>query len=203
LGLTVESADRFQRVAEKVEPDRLFGGGGEHIDHPATDSELAALGNRRGALIAIDREIALEVADVDIGPRARRIAGAGDDAPRRQPLKQGCSRGDQQGGLLGVDAAGKPRQYGHAMSGDPGRRTGAVIRQAIPGRQVQNLEFGREEAHRIGERRRARTIPRHEDAETASRACNIRHHQGVETLRRPGKFDRSWRGGDLAYVQRL
>ena len=60
LGLGVEGADRFQRVAEQVEADRLLGARREDVDHAAADGELAALGDGRGAHVAVDGEIALQ-----------------------------------------------------------------------------------------------------------------------------------------------
>ena len=59
LGRRVEGADRLQLGPEHVQPHRLLEARREDIDHPATHSELAFFRHRRGAHIAVGREITL------------------------------------------------------------------------------------------------------------------------------------------------
>ena len=187
LGLGVEAADALQRVAEQVQPHRLLGRRREDVDHPAANGELAALGHRRGAGIAVDREIALQVGDLHLlaGPGA--VAGAGHDLARRHPLQRGGRGRDQQGRLLRVQPARQPRQGRHPVRRDRRGRPDPVVGQAVPGRQLQHLDLGREEAHRLHEGVGPRPVAGDEHRQPAARAGDVGHDQRVEPLRRTGQ----------------
>ena len=53
LGFGIESADRFQRVAEKVEPHGLIEPGRKQIEDAAAHRIFAGLAHRRGAVVAV------------------------------------------------------------------------------------------------------------------------------------------------------
>ena len=56
LGLRIEAADRFQRVAEEIEPHRLGHAGREQIDDAAAHRVVAGLAHGRGAVEAVELE---------------------------------------------------------------------------------------------------------------------------------------------------
>ena len=56
LGLRIEAADRFQRVAEEIEPHRLVHAGREQIDDAAAHRVIAGLAHGRGAGKAVELE---------------------------------------------------------------------------------------------------------------------------------------------------
>ena len=56
LRLRIEAADRFQRVAEEVEPHRLVHAGREQIDDAAAHRIVAGLAHGRGAVEAVELE---------------------------------------------------------------------------------------------------------------------------------------------------
>ncbi len=99
-------------VAEQVETDRLVRARRKDVDHPAADGELAAFADGRGALVAVDGEVALETSKVDFLPGLGCIAGLAQDRPRRHALHQGVRRGDKHARSLPV-ALGQPRQRRH------------------------------------------------------------------------------------------
>ena len=143
LGLRIEGADRFQAVAEQVQPHRLLRRRREDVDHPAADGELAALGHRRGAAIAVHREVQLQFGDVHVLAGARQISRAFHRLARRRALHQRRRLGDQQPGRL-VRFAAEPAAPGSPCAAaatpgdgpDAGRRAGSPTRgwPAPPGR---------------------------------------------------------------------
>jgi hypothetical protein len=184
LAFRIEGADRFQGVAEQVQADRLLRIGREDVDHAAADGELAVFGHRRGALVAVDGEIGLEVGDLDGVAGAGRIAGALDRAHRRHALHRGRHRGHQQHRRLRVDARGQTGQRRHPLGGDPRRRPDAVVRQAVPGREGHHFDVGGEEGEGLGEGRQPRPVAGDEHRQAFAGPHDVGHHQGVEAFRR-------------------
>ena len=66
LGFAVEGADRLQGVAKEIEAHRLVLAWREDVDHPTPDGEFAALRDRGGAMVTVDREMPLERLQVDV-----------------------------------------------------------------------------------------------------------------------------------------
>ena len=56
LAFRIEGADRFERVAEEVEADRVRQPGREEVDDAAADGVFAGLADRAGADEAVDLE---------------------------------------------------------------------------------------------------------------------------------------------------
>ncbi len=112
LGHRIEGADGLEHVAEQVETDRLLRARRKDVDHPAADGELAAFADGRGALVAVDGQVALETSKVDFLPGLGCIAGLAQDRPRRHALHQGVRRGDKHARSLPV-ALGQARQRRH------------------------------------------------------------------------------------------
>ena len=151
LGLGIEAADRFQAVAEEVEPHRLVEAGGEQVEDAAAHGVFAGLAHRRGAVVAIvlqprdDRIHRHDIAGRD-RQRLRRDALA-----RRHPLHDGIDRGQHDQRLLAAGQARQPRQRGEPLRQHAAMRRDAVIGLAIPGRKLHHAEIGREELQRPGE----------------------------------------------------
>jgi hypothetical protein len=200
LGLGIEGADAFQRVAEQVQAHGLLGGRGIDVDDAAPDRELALFRHGGGADIAVDGEIALQVLDIDAIADLGRIAGAHQHGLVGHPLQQG-RRGDDQHGRLGCSqASGQARQGGHALGRDAGRGTDAVVRQAVPRGEQHGLDLGREELQGVGEGVGPGGVAGHEGRETAACAGDVGHHQGVEALGRAGQGQAAGGLGDLLGV---
>ena len=81
-----------------------------------------------------------------------------DQRPRRHALERGVDRGEHHARLLAALQAREPRQRRHALRHDAGMRRHAVVRQAIPGGKLVDLDFGREERERARKLRHARPV---------------------------------------------
>ncbi len=92
-------------------------------------------------------------------PMSRMLPGAADSdcvatrARARHALERGVDGGEQHRRPLAALDAREPRQRGHALRHDAGMRRHPVVGQAIPGREFQHRDVGREE------RKRARQAP--------------------------------------------
>ncbi len=100
LAFRIEAADRFERVAEEIEPHRRVHAGREQIDDAAAYRVIAGLAHRRGAIEAVE---------IEPGGDARHrqhIAGRGrerllaEKLARRHALQGGIDGGQQNGGML-------------------------------------------------------------------------------------------------------
>jgi hypothetical protein len=56
LGVRIEQAQRFELVAEEVEPEALFEPRWEDVEYRSADGELACVGHRVGARVALALE---------------------------------------------------------------------------------------------------------------------------------------------------
>ncbi len=153
LCLCIEGADRFQRIAEEIEPYRLFEACGKQVEDAAAHRVFAALTHRRGARIAI----VLEPADDAV--HADHIAGRNRQRLRRHQttlrhtLQDRVDRGEHDQRLV---AALQPRQF--CQCRDTLRNNGAVRRDAviglaIPGRELQHRDIRRKEIQSAGKLR--------------------------------------------------
>ncbi len=158
LRLRIEAADRFQRVAEKIEPHRLGHAGREQIDDAAAHGVIAGFAHGRGAIKAVEIEPLGDAGHrQDIARRCRQRL-PGQKLTRRHALQHGVDGGQQDGGMLAAFNAGKARQRHHALRHHRGMRRDAIVRQTIPGREFQNFDVGREKAERARQHRQARTV---------------------------------------------
>ncbi len=197
LGLRVEGADRLQGIAEQVEPHRLLGAGGEHVDHPAADGELAAVGHGGGPHVAVDGEVAFQVGHLDPAAGPGRVARLGQLCAGRHAMQHGRDRGDHQPRRLLPVRLGQPAERRHPLRGDARRRADAVVGQAVPIGQADQLHLPREEADRFGKGGGAGRVARDEHGDPAPRLDDVGHRQGVEALRRAGQVQPPGRAGDV------
>ncbi len=103
LGQRVEGADALERVAEKIEPQRLSRPGRVEIDDAAAHRELAGLAHGVGADIAVVAEKALQPVEADPSGRPQGQHPAVEQPARRHPLHQRVDRGqhDKRGVVAG------------------------------------------------------------------------------------------------------
>ena len=158
LGFRIEGADRFQRVAEKVEPDGLGHAGRKQIDDAAADGVFAGFAHGRGADEAVELEPFGDPRHGDDVAGRGRERLTRQDFARRHALEHGVDGGEQDRRALAALDAREPRQRGHALRHHAGMRRHAVVRQAIPGREFEHLDVGREEGERARQRRHARAV---------------------------------------------
>ena len=95
LALGIEAADRFQRVAEEVEPHRLGHAGRIEIDDAAAHRIVARLAHGGGAGKAVELEPARDAAHVEhvAGGDGERLGG--DEIARRHALERRIDGGQQ------------------------------------------------------------------------------------------------------------
>ena len=105
-----------------------------------------------------------------------------DQLSRRHALERGIDRGQQHRRLVAAFDAGEPRQHRHALRHDAGMRRHPVVGQAIPGRELQHLDVGREERQRPRQRRHPRPV--------------AADHQRARGRRRWARRDRAGQVGD-------
>ncbi len=141
LGQGIEAAQTFERVAEKIEADRLARAGRVEINDPAAHRKFARLAHRIGAEIPVVAKKTLQPVERDMPARAQCQDAAVEEAPRRHALDQRVDRRqyDQRVLLLAFGEAG---QRVDAPAGDLAIRRHTVIGQAIPGRKGQLREMG-------------------------------------------------------------
>ena len=148
LGQRVKRPDRFQPVAEQIQPQRLRRPGREYVQQAAAHRVLARLPHRSGAGIAVPGQQRLEIVEVD------GIAGTGvktarrQRRPRRHPLQRRIDRRQHYAGRGRRRRVQNPQRV-HAPGQHRDRRRHAVIRHAVPGRKCQHLQLRRKEAQRV------------------------------------------------------
>ena len=179
LGLGIEAADRFEHVAEKIEPHRLRHSGREQIDDAAAHRVVARLAHGRGAREAVELEPAGDPGHVQHIAGRDRERLRGDDIFCRHALQRRVDRGEQHGGSLASLAAGKARQRRHPLRDHACMRRGAVVRQAIPGWEFEDRQRRIEERQRARERRHARPVTA-DDQEARRRSFRARRHRAGE-----------------------
>ena len=142
LGLGVEGADRFQAVAEEVEPDRLVEAGRKQVEDAAAHGIFAGLAHGRGAVVAV----VLEPGDDGVHRRPRCRARPTAPAPRRARAPARAARRlhrrqhDQR--LVAAGERREPRQRGQALRQDAAMGRDAVIGLAVPGRELSTGKSG-------------------------------------------------------------
>ena len=149
-----EETGLLDRVAEQLDPHRVFLRGREDVDDATADRHLTApLHQVRPHVADVDEpgQHLVQVAGVTFGHRDRLHVGqAADDR-----LEQGAHRSDQDGdrgrtgtGRIGV---GKPAQHRHALAG--GVRAGGepFVRERLPGGEVGHAVGGQQRAEGPGQ----------------------------------------------------
>ena len=199
LAHRIKGANGLQRVAEKIKPGGLVSSGGEDVDHAAANGELAPLGNRRSADIAIDRKIALDGGHGHVLADAGREAGGLESAAGRRSLQKAGGGGDHQKRRPVAGRAGGKLAKGR----HPRRRRGRagshpVVGQAVPAGQTQHGEVRRKEGERIAKGVGSGGVARNKKGDAAPGFGDIGADQGVKALRRAAQGQMSRRAGKLA-----
>ena len=201
LGGGVEAADAFDLVAEEIEPQRFVLARREEVDQAAAHGIFAGVGDRVGARIAVRLKQRRKLVAID--PLAGREPGDElANAERRQrPLQRRIDRGDEQ---LGADELALERVQGRQpLRRRSQRRRAAVVGQAVPGREGQRLELGREIVGGIDDRAHRRLVGRDEHGAGAAvrgRAREIGGEPGQEARGHAGQGHRPFGGQDLLKV---
>ena len=146
----VEASQAFDRIAEKIQADRLRCSSRKQIDDAAAHRELTGLAHRIGADIAVVAEEALQAVERNTPARPQCQHPAFEQMSRRHLLQQRVD-GRQQDQRLLLAARREPGQRVDAAARDLAVWRHPVVRQAIPGWKAQHVEFGVEECQCHGE----------------------------------------------------
>ena len=163
LRLRIERADRFQRVAEEIEPHRGGRAGRPEIENAAALGVIADVAHHRRAREPIGFQPDREIRHAHAVARRRRKSRRRDERLRRDALRHRVDRCDEHARPLhGAARQREPRERGHALRGD--RRIGrnAIVGLAVPARQIERLDLRRGEGERVDEALRAQTVARDE-----------------------------------------
>ncbi|MNL14284.1 hypothetical protein D3C87_1352170 [compost metagenome] len=160
LAVRIESSDRFELAAEKVEAQGGIRAGREKVDQSAAHGELSALAHRRHPQIAVvcgpgDQLVAIH----HPADRSRKAHGL-DQVARRQLLDQRIDR-SQYHRTLGPTGQRRqrvhPRGNGHRIGRNP------VIGQAVPGWQREDGVARQNRPQHLCHALHAPPVPRHKD----------------------------------------
>ena len=189
LRIRVETAQAFQLVAEEVEPQGLVQPAREDVHDRPANGVFALVDHRVGAAVALLLEQQREAFTSDFRAGFELAYAFANAEGREDALEHGIGRGDDQLRLCfaGLQAVKRSQPFGTDRQG----RTGTVVGQRIPRGKLDDVEFGREEMRRIGNRPHRSIVGRDEDGASRAGAREIGHHQRL----RPA--------GDLRQRQRL
>ena len=158
LGFRVERTDRFERVAEEIEPHRLVETGRKQIEDAAAHGVFAGLAHGRGAVVAIVLQPGHDrVHRHDMAGRNRQRLRRHHLA-RRHALHDGVDGRQHDQRLVAALQARQPRQRGQALRQDAAMRRHPVIGLAVPCRKLHHRQIGSEEFQRPRELLHARTV---------------------------------------------
>ncbi len=107
LAFRIKTADRFQGVAEEIEPHRVAHAGREQVEDAAAHRVVAGLAHRRGAVEAVQFKPLGDAAHRQHVARRRRQRLLADDGARRHPLQDRIHRGEQHRRALAAFHAGE------------------------------------------------------------------------------------------------
>ena len=162
LGLRIEGADGLNLVAEEIEPHRLGHAGREQVEDAPAHGIVAGLAHGGGADIAIQFEPARDPLHRQHVAGRRRQRLPHEEHARRHPLQDRIDRGENDRGPVARGDIGEPRQRGHALREHACMRRHAVIGQAVPGREFQQLNPGREKGKPAAKGRHPRPVTAHD-----------------------------------------
>ncbi len=194
LGLGVETTDRFERVAEEIEPHGLIEACRKQIENAAANRVFAGLAHRGGAAVAIMLQPRHD------GVHRHHMAGCHRQRlrrnyfARRHPLHDGVDRGQHDQRLVAARQSRQPCQRGQPLCQDAAMRRYPVVGLAVPGRKLHDRQIGGEEFQRPRQLLHARRIAaNHRKADRRrlrsrrDRAREVRHHEPLGTLGHIGK----------------
>jgi len=122
----------------------------------------------------------------------------GDGFTRRHPLHDGVDGGEHDQRLVAALQARQPRQRGQALRQDAAMRRHPVVGLAVPGRELQDRQIGREKRQRAGQLLHPRAVAA-DHGETYGRrfrpccdgARQIRNHEPLGAFGDIGKGQRA------------
>ena len=189
LGLRIEAADRFERVAEEVEPHRQVHPGRKQIDDAAAYRVLAGVPHRRAAREAIELEPTDHAVHRQLITGRCRERLTGHQPARRHALERRIDRGEENRRPLARRGAGKPRQRDHPLRHDGSVRRDPVIGLAIPRGELLDRDVRGEEAKRAGKLREPLAVAaddrqacRRRIGTRRDRARQIGEHESLRTI---------------------
>ena len=155
----IEATDRLEHVAEQVEAQRLRAAARVDVDDPSADRILAGLDHGAAAAIAVTGEAEQQLLAIDALAGGGREQARAHHLRRRQLLQQRVDGGEDQARRPAPPALlEQPGQRVEALGHDVLVRRDPIVGQAVPGRQHDHLEPGREEADELGQMAGARAI---------------------------------------------
>ena len=142
------------RINSMVSPNRSrrTGSGspdGKDVDDAAAHGVFAGLHHRAGAAVAVGLEEFGQLFRLHLAVDGQVHAGAGEGGARRDALHQGVDGGQDDARAGGLFQ--QPRQSGDALGDQGGVRRHAVVGQAVPGGEAQDLGFRHDEGQRLGQ----------------------------------------------------
>ena len=158
LGFRIERPDRFQGVAEEIEPDGLVETGGKQIEDAAAHGVFAGLANRRGAIVAVVLQPCDDRVHRHHVARRDRQGLRRDDLARGHALHNGVDGREQDQRRLAAGQTGQPRQRREPLGKDAAVRRDPIVGLAVPCRELHHRNIGREEFQRARQLLHARTI---------------------------------------------
>ena len=158
LGFGIEAADRFQRVAEEIQPHRFHHARRVEVDDAAAHRIVAGLAYGRGAHEAVELE--------PFGDALHGEHVAGRDRKRlprnevagRHALQDGIDGRQQRRRAVAALQTHELGERGHALRDEARVRRDAVIGQTVPGRKLVDGDVRRKKIERAGERGHARAV---------------------------------------------
>jgi hypothetical protein len=176
LSERIEAAQPIQRVTEEIESQRRRRARGKEVDDAAADGELARLTHRVGPGIAVPGEKAGQAVERDAAAATQRQDAVLEKLARRHALDDGVHRRQHHPARARRRGLGQPGQCVDAPAHNLGIGRGAVVRQAIPGRQGNHLDAGLEE----GQRRRGARQPTVVAADMEEARHRVARHQAAQ-----------------------
>ena len=198
LVLGAEGAHRLDLVAEEVEPQRLVLAARIQIDDAAAHRIFALVVDRLGADIAIRLEQPREVVAVDPCARLQRRDELADAERGEHALRRRIGGGEHQ--LRRLRRLLQLPQCRDPLGHDAQRRARAIIRQAVPRRKADHLQFGREERRRRRHGAHRRIVRRDEHRATLRRTREIGEQRRLEAGGDPRERQRGLGGQDRLQI---
>ncbi len=184
----IEGPDRLQRVAKEIETDRGRGAGREEIEDAAAHRVFADLAHGRGAVEAVGLQEAQQAFHRDDIAGCREKRPPRDALPVRHALHDGVGGGEDDA-WAGMRCEQRVERT-HPVCGDFRIGRDAVVGKAVPGREGERRNCGREKAERrLGQRNPARVAGDVEDRPLRFRQA--RQHAAFQPVRHAAKRDRA------------
>ena len=208
LGARIEQPQRFQLVAEEIEPQPAIQARGIDVEDRTAHGKFARIGHGVRPRIALPLEQRDQALAADLHAGLQQFHRFADTERREHPLKRGVDRGDHQ--LWRFQRCLQAMKRRQPPGGNRKRRAGAIVGQAIPRGEFHHLQLWREEMRGIGDRahrgvvgsdeHRAMAFPAFIGALGRCRPGEIRQHQRLRPAREARQHKRLGRGKDAAEV---